>query len=165
MSLYALNRETIKGLSREYWGRKIKVPTKFNPQTGEPTEFEYYDTGVQPAIAELLARMSSINPLLGTVTIQAPENGFAMRLLSGGNRGDGQNSGGIEIVNTTTGGTTVINPPASGGTPDPTTGFTGSITVSGAPISVNVSGCDVTVSGSTITLDFQNGRLVNAVTT
>ncbi len=155
--LYSLTQACIEGIAREMWGTKI--------QDGEGN---MKDTGVQPFVDELLARLGSNAPIQmpDTLTLIAPQNGPAIRIIL--NQENIHGDGGIVIENfiteniieeNITNNTNVTeNITVIGGG----SGFSGTINVvTGATFNASVSGCTVTIT-PTFTyaaLKFQNGLL------
>lgn len=169
MGLYALTTEAVAGLAREHWGTKIPVGDNGDKM----------DSGVQLFADELLARLASQAPIdmPGSLVLNQPANAPAIQINSHGDGiGDGTiviqitnidnsvtnvyNDGTITIVNQN-GDTTIVN--NNGG--EFPGGATGSIQViTGMSGSVEVSGCDVTLTltPTYTTLNFENGLFVGS---
>lgn len=141
---YGLTSAGVQGMMREKWGKVIRVPVKFDPESGEPTKWEEYDTGVQPAIDELMARLGANEAVnLGNMLDQAlaklnitTGNTIVGDGIGDGGGGDGGGGGGsfsgtvqyVKSVSVSTAGMGV------------------SIDDSGLGISISVVACDVTAT-------------------
>jgi hypothetical protein len=142
MGLWALTTECVQGLRRSHWGTKI-----------EGSDGVLRDTGVQPAIEELINRLSSQSPIQmpGPLVLIKPANAPAIKIVSDG-------TGAAITVNNTN----IITDGGDGGT----TGATVSVdlledvAVSSAVIN-SCADLEITLTLTVKTLAFENGLLTS----